>query len=71
MRKSQGDWEETLRNKLKEAQVDKRQLEHEVSEIKLTYKEKVKRQKEDYAKKLNQMADEKDMQMREASTKQK
>lgn len=71
LRKSQEDWEQTLRNKLKEAQVDKQQLEQELSEIKLTYKEKVKRQKEDYAKKLNQIADEKEMQMREASTTQK
>jgi len=40
-------------------------LEEEISEVKLTYKEKIKRQKEEFNKKLLQLGEEKELLCRE------
>ena len=57
IRNGQQEWEDSLRNKIKDAQLEKQRVEEELSETKLIFKEKLKRQKEDFAKKLVQIAD--------------
>jgi hypothetical protein len=52
-------WEDMLKDKLKETQKEKQNLEEEYSDYKLAVKEKLKKQKEDLNKKIIQMAEEK------------
>lgn len=54
-----------LKDKLKEAQKEKQMIEEEYSDYKLTVKEKLKKQKEDLNKKILQISEEKESQIRE------
>lgn len=53
-----------LKDKLKEAQKEKQSIEEEYSDYKLTVKEKLKKQKEDVNKKVLQISEEKESQIR-------
>lgn len=56
-----------LKEKLRETQKEKQALEEEYADYKLTVKEKLKRQKEDLARKITQLSEEKENQLREAA----
>lgn len=53
-----------LKEKLKEAQKERQTLEEEYGDYKLTVKEKLKKQKEDLARKIMQLSEEKESQLR-------
>jgi len=58
IRLSSCEWEELLRAKLQEAQKDKQAIEEEMSEYKINAKEKLRKQKEDFGKKIAQVNDQ-------------
>lgn len=64
IRNCNNSWEEMLKDKLKEAQKEKQAIEEEYSDYKLTVKEKLKKQKEDLNKKVLQITEEKEAQIR-------
>lgn len=58
IRKSSCEWEDLLRIKLQEAQKDKQAIEEELSDFKINSKEKLRKQKEDFGKKIAQMSEQ-------------